>query len=450
MAKRGYLYECQSCGQKYSKWEGKCSACNEWNTIVEIVQEETRHLKKGSKAKQVLNLSEIGVSDTPRIFTGSKEMDRVLGGGLVKGASVLIGGEPGIGKSTLLLEMADRISKVKGQKVLYVTGEESLEQIKLRSDRLNISNDKLIVASETSLSKVVGSIEEIKPTMVIIDSIQAVYDEELSSPMGSFSQLRQTVSSIVEYSKPRDVSTFLIGHVTKDGMIAGPKLIEHMVDSVIYFEGEENINYRILRVIKNRFGPSNEVGIFEMSSDGLKDVENPSSFFISGRGVGQPGSVIGGIINGSRPILLEVQSLLSTSYLGMPRRTIVGYEANRVAMILAIMEKYLHHNFSTLDLYVNIVGGLKAQEPSMDLAVMVSIASGYLGKKLKEDYFVIGEVGLTGEIRKVPRVNERVAEADRVGFKYAIVPQQEYNKARGNIEIIKVKNIKEVFDAVFD
>ncbi len=450
MAKRSYLYECQTCGQKYSKWEGKCFACNEWNSIVEIKEEESRHVKKGNTSKHVLSLAEIGVSDTPRIFTGSKETDRVLGGGLVKGASVLIGGEPGIGKSTLLLELADRVSKINGQKVLYVTGEESLEQIKLRSDRLNISNDKLIVAAETSLSKVVSTIEDIKPAMVIIDSIQAIYDEELSSPMGSFSQLRQTVSSIVEYSKPRDISTFLIGHVTKDGMIAGPKLIEHMVDAVIYFEGEENINYRILRVIKNRFGPSNEVGIFEMSSDGLKDVDNPSSFFISGRGVGQPGSVIGGIINGSRPILLEVQSLLSTSYLGIPRRTVVGYEANRVAMILAIMEKYLHHSFSTLDLFVNIVGGLKAQEPSMDLAVMVSIASGYLGKKLKEDYFVIGEVGLTGEIRKVPRVHERIAEADRVGFKYAIMPHQECHKAKGDIKIIKVKNIKEVFDVVFD
>ena len=450
MAKRGYLYECQTCGQKYSKWEGKCSACNEWNTIVEITEEEDKHVKKGSKSKLVSTLSEIGISETPRIFTGSKEMDRVLGGGLVNGASVLIGGEPGIGKSTLLLELADRASKIKGQKVIYVTGEESLEQIKLRSDRLNISNDKLIIVSETSLSKVVGTIEDVKPTMIIIDSIQAVYDEELSSPMGSFSQLRQTVSSIVEYSKPRDISTFLIGHVTKDGMIAGPKLIEHMVDSVIYFEGEENINYRVLRVIKNRFGPSNEVGIFEMSADGLKDVDNPSSFFISGRAAGQAGSVVGGIINGSRPILIEVQSLLTTSYLGTPRRTVVGYESNRVAMLLAIMEKYLHHSFSTLDLFVNIVGGLKAQEPSMDLAVMVSIASGYLGKKLKEDYFVIGEVGLTGEIRKVPRVHERISEADRVGFKYAIMPQQECHKAKGDINIIKVKNIKEVFDAVFD
>ncbi len=449
MAKRGYLYECQACGQKYPKWEGRCTSCNEWNTIVEI-KEEKWSSTKPINSDQVSKLSDIGVSDTPRTLSGSKEMDRVLGGGLVKGASVLIGGEPGIGKSTLLLEFADRISLIKGQKVLYVTGEESLEQIKIRAGRLGIDNNELLLASDTSLSRVMSTIESVKPTLVIIDSIQAVYDEELSSPMGSFSQLRQTVSSVVEYCKPRDISSFLIGHVTKDGMIAGPKLIEHMVDAVIYFEGEENINYRILRTIKNRFGPSNELGIFEMSSEGLKDVDNPSSFFISERSSGQAGSVVGGIINGSRPLLIEVQSLLSTSYLGMPRRTVVGYEVNRVAMLLAIMEKYLHYSFSTLDIFVNIVGGLKVQEPSMDLAVMISVASAYLGKKLKQDYFIIGEVGLTGEIRKVPRISERILEAERTGFKYALIPDQDTKKLKGDIQIIKVKSIKEVFDAVLD
>lgn len=448
MSKNRSMYECQSCGQNYARWEGHCNACNEWNTIVEI-KEESLNIKKNVKPSNVVTLASIGISQTPRTSTGSKELDRVLGGGIVKGASVLIGGEPGIGKSTLLLELADRVCKVKPSKVLYVTGEESLEQIRLRADRLNINADNLLIAADTSLYKVLSTIQEISPTIVIVDSIQAIYDDDLKSPMGSFSQLRQTVASIIELSKSRDISTFLIGHVTKEGMIAGPKLIEHMVDAVIYFEGEENVNYRVLRTIKNRFGPSNEIGLFEMKSDGLSDVENPSSFFLSGRDVGHPGSVIGSIITGTRPILLEVQSLLSTSYITMPRRTVVGYEANRVAMLLAIMEKYFHYNFSNLDMFVNIVGGLKTQEPALDLAVMVSIASSYLGKKPKSDFVIIGEVGLTGEVRKIPRISERINEAHRIGFKSAIVPDQEHAPKSGH-DLIKVRNIKEVLDVIFE
>ncbi len=456
MAKKDYTYECQSCGQKLSKWEGRCYACNEWNTIVEI-KEESIQVRKGVKISTVLKLSEIGLSATPRISTGSKELDRVLGGGIVKGASTLIGGEPGIGKSTLLLELANRVCKIKGQKVLYITGEESLEQVRLRAERLNVTTESLLIAAETSLYRTLATINELEPTLIIIDSIQAIYDEELKSPMGSFSQLRQTVGSLVELAKSKNISTFLIGHVTKEGMIAGPKLIEHMVDAVIYFEGEENMNYRVLRTIKNRFGPSNEIGIFEMSATGLDDVENPSSFFLSGRSVDQPGSVVGGIITGSRPILIEIQSLMSTSYLAMPRRTVVGYEANRVAMLLAIMEKYFHYNFSNLDLFVNIVGGLKTQEPALDLAVMTAIASSYLGKKLNSDFFIIGEVGLTGEVRKIPRIVERVNEAERIGFKSAIIPHQEYahpkdkvKEKKTDLDVTRVKNIREVFDVVFN
>lgn len=457
MAKNNsYLYECQSCGQKFTRWEGRCFQCNEWNTIVEI-KEESINIKKGVKSLNVFKLSDVGLSDTPRISTGSKELDRVLGGGIVRGASMLVGGEPGIGKSTLLLELADRVCEVKGQKVLYITGEESLEQVKLRAERLNIKTENLLVASETSLYKVLGTINDLSPTLVIIDSIQAIYDEELKSPMGSFSQLRQTVGNIMELTKSRDISTFLIGHVTKEGMIAGPKLIEHMVDAVVYFEGDENMNYRVLRTIKNRFGPSNEIGIFEMKSTGLEDVENPSSFFLSGRSIDQPGSVVGGIITGSRPILIEIQSLMTTSYIAMPRRTVVGYEANRVAMLLAIMEKYFHYNFSNLDLFVNIVGGLRTQEPALDLAVMTAIASSYLGKKLNDDFFIIGEVGLTGEVRKIPRIVERINEAERIGFKSAIIPYQDYVDQKSKIKktsvdlgVTKVKNIREVFDVVFN
>jgi DNA repair protein RadA/Sms len=451
-----YLYECQSCGQKFTRWEGRCFQCNEWNTVAEIKDDAVK-TKKGVKPSNVLKLCDIGLSATPRISTGSKELDRVLGGGIVKGASVLIGGEPGIGKSTLLLELADRVCSIKGQKVLYITGEESLEQVRLRAERLNINTENLLIASETSLYKVLSTIDDMAPTILIIDSIQAIYDEELKSPMGSFSQLRQTVGSLLELTKSRDISTFLIGHVTKEGMIAGPKLIEHMVDAVIYFEGDENMNYRVLRTMKNRFGPSNEIGIFEMKATGLEDVENPSSFFLSGRSIDQPGSVVGAIITGSRPILIEIQSLITPSYIPMPRRTVVGYEANRVAMLLAIMEKYFHYNFSNSDLFVNIVGGLKTQEPALDLAVMTAIASSYLAKKPNSDFFIIGEVGLTGEVRKIPRIVERINEAERIGFKSAIIPQQEYVHPKAQAKEIKtdlavtmVKNISEVFDVVFN
>ncbi len=454
MSKNSIAYECNTCGQKFNKWEGKCYQCGEWNTIVEIVSDQSQSpIRKRNKASQVMMLNQIGSSKTPRITTGSKELDRVLGGGIVNGASVLIGGEPGIGKSTLLLELADRVCRDPNNTVLYVTGEESLEQIKLRAERLDVKTDSILIASETNLHSVLNTIEEVEPNVLIIDSIQTIYDEELKSPMGSFSQLRQTVASLVELAKSKDISSFLIGHVTKDGAIAGPKLIEHMVDAVIYFEGDDNINYRILRTLKNRFGPSNEIGIFEMSSAGLEDVENPSSFFLSGRDSAQAGSVVGSIITGSRPILLEVQSLLSTAYIAMPRRTVVGYEANRVAMLLAIMEKYFHYTFSNLDLFVNVVGGLKTQEPSLDLAVMVSIASSYLGKKLKNDIILIGEIGLTGEIRKIPRMNERIYEAERVGFKYAMVPHSDNKKpepTQSSLNLIKVKNIREVLDEILE
>lgn len=452
MAKSSTAYECNSCGQKFSRWEGKCFQCGEWNSVVEVVG-ETAIPRRHNKSANVLKLSQIGTTVTPRITTGSKELDRVLGGGIVKGASILIGGEPGIGKSTLLLELADRVSKDPKNKVLYVTGEESSEQIKIRAERLNVNREDLLIATETNLHSVLNTIEKVKPNILIIDSIQAIYDEELKSPMGSFSQLRQTVASLIELAKTKDIATFLIGHVTKDGAIAGPKLIEHMVDAVIYFEGDENINYRMLRTLKNRFGPSNEIGIFEMSSTGLEDVDNPSSFFISGRDVAQTGSVVGSIITGTRPILLEVQSLLSTAYIAMPRRTVVGYEANRVAMLLAVLEKHLHYNFSSLDLFVNVVGGLKTQDPALDLAVLASIASSYLNKKLKSDFIIVGEVGLSGEVRKIPRMSERINEAARIGFKSAIVPdhKNKMTELESNIklELVKIKNIKEVIDEIF-
>lgn len=448
MAKEKNIFECNSCGKTYSKWLGKCSTCGEWNTIVEIKEEKTS-LKKVSASK-TYKLSDIGSVDVPRFNTGSIELDRVLGGGIVKGATILLGGEPGIGKSTILLEVSN---KVNFKKVLYVSGEESLEQLKLRSERLGVTSSKLLLMAETSVLKVLKTIKEETPDLVIIDSIQAIYDSNLNSPMGSFSQLRQTVSTIVELVKQKNIPTFLVGHVTKEGMIAGPKLIEHMVDAVIYFEGDDNINYRVLRTIKNRFGPTNEIGLFEMTEKGLVDVENPSMFFISTRDKESKGSSVGCVIAGSRPILIESQSLLSSTYSAMPRRTIVGYDPNRVAMLLAIMEKFLHYSFSNLDLFVNIVGGIKISETSLDLSIILSIASSYLSKNFKEDYVFIGEVGLTGEIRPVPRTLEKVREAKRLGFKNVVIPKIKKQKTNSDLQsginLIQVKDIKEVFDVVF-
>jgi DNA repair protein RadA/Sms len=457
MGKATHLpFECMSCGRKYARWEGRCNSCGEWNTIQETKDTEVTAIKHGlsSKSKKitgidVYKLSEVSATKVPRLTTGSKEFDRVLGGGIVKGSAMLVGGEPGIGKSTLLLQTAQYLSEQYKSKILYVSGEESLEQLKIRAERLNINSPNIYLLTETSLLKAIAAIEQHKPFVCIIDSIQAIYDENLQSPMGSFSQLRQTVSILIELTKKYDIPTFFVGHVTKDGMIAGPKLIEHMVDAVVYFEGDENINYRMLRTIKNRFGPSNEIGIFEMKEAGLEDVTNPSAFFLAGRGKEHTGSFIGSIMTGTRPLLVEIQSLLSSSYLGLPRRTVIGYEANRVAMLLAILEKKFHYTFSNLDLFVNLVGGLKSQDPSLDLAVLSSISSSYLNRKANKDYYVIGEVGLTGEVRKVPRLTERLVEAERVGFKSAIIPKQALD-FKGDMDLIRVEQIEEVLDVLYE
>lgn len=438
------IYECQFCGKNYPKWEGKCAQCGEWNSLVEIkIDKKT----KKTNPSKIYNLKDIKGFDYPRISTLSPEFDRVLGGGLVNGSSILIGGEPGIGKSTLLLSICNNISK-SDKKILYVSGEESLEQIKLRADRLGVKALNLFLVSETSLDKVLKTIEENNPFLVVIDSIQAIYDEDIKSPMGSFSQLRQTVSKIIELVKSKNISSFLIGHVTKEGMIAGPKLIEHMVDGVIYFEGDSSIDYRMLRTVKNRFGSTNEIGLFEMTDKGLTDVLNPSSFFLSNTDIKSP---IGCVIEGSRPILIETQSLLSSSYAPMPRRTVVGYEANRVAMLLAIMEKFFNYNFSNLDLFVNLVGGLKTKDTSLDLSIITSIASNYLKKDLSSNYILIGEVGLNGEIRATPRVSEKINESIRVGFKNILVPSPKIDSLniKNDIKLIYVKNLTEVFNEIF-
>jgi len=421
LAKKDFFYECSECGKKYTRWQGRCSVCEAWNSIVEI-RADTKVLKKSSgKDIKIYSLNEIEGSENQRFSSCSSELDRVLGGGIVKGSAVLIGGEPGIGKSTLLLQIADKVSKTK-LKVLYVSAEESLEQVKLRADRIAPSSNNIKIVSLNSVWDLVSVLEKEKFDLIIVDSIQTVYDDSIVSPIGSFSQIRQTISVLIDITKRNNTACFFIGHVTKEGSIAGPKLIEHMVDCVIYFEGDDNINYRIIRAIKNRFGATNEVGIFEMKEEGLCDVNNASSFFISNNFL-KESLVVGSIMTGNRAIMVEIQSLINSSYIGIPRRTILGYENNRVAMLLAILEKYLHYNFSQSDVYINITGGLKSKDTALDLPILSSIIASYLHKKLNTSWFLLGELGLAGEVRSVSRIKERVAEASKLGFTNIIIPK---------------------------
>lgn len=447
MAKRDFLFECSECGKKYSRWEGKCSACEAWNTIVEIEADVKISKKASSKDVKIHRLSEVDTLNNQRFSSCSKELDRVLGGGIVKGSAVLVGGEPGIGKSTLLLQVADKVAK-SNLKVIYVSAEESIEQLKLRAVRLNADSDDIHIVAINSVWDLAALLEKTKYDLCIVDSIQTVYDESISSPIGSFSQIRQTISVLIELNKRRGTASFFIGHVTKEGSIAGPKLIEHMVDAVVYFEGDDNINYRIIRAIKNRFGPTNEVGIFEMKNNGLIDVLNPSSFFIS-ESSDKDHTVIGSIMTGNRPIMLEIQSLINSSYIGIPRRTIVGYENNRVAMLLAVLEKYLHYNFSQNDVFINITGGLKSKDTGLDLPVIYSTILSYLHKKNKNPVFLIGELGLAGEIRVVPRLQERVLEATRLGFKNIVVPKNSLDKnIFENFEIYEAKIVEDLLELI--
>lgn len=447
MSKKEFLYECSECGKKYSRWEGRCSACETWNSVVEIVNDIKISKKASSKELKTYKLSDVDSLNSQRFSSYSKELDRVLGGGIVIGSAVLVGGEPGIGKSTLLLQVADKVAKAK-LKVLYVSAEESIEQLKLRAIRLKVDSDDIVVVAMNSVWDLAALLEKTKFDLCIVDSIQAVYDESISSPVGSFSQIRQTISVLIELNKRRGTASIFIGHVTKEGSIAGPKLIEHMVDCVVYFEGDDNINYRIIRAIKNRFGPTNEVGIFEMKGSGLEDVLNPSSFFIS-NSIDKDLCVIGSIMTGNRPIMLEIQSLINSSYIGIPRRTIVGYENNRVAMLLAVLEKYLHYNFSQNDVYINITGGLKTKDTGLDLPIIYSIMLNYLHKKNQKPLFLIGEFGLAGEIRVVPRLQERVIEAKRLGFENIVVPYNTLDKKLfKDIKFYEAKRLEDLIDLI--
>ena len=444
MAKNKTIFVCSSCGNESAKWLGKCPACNEWNTFYEetIVKEKTTGNKFLAKAETV-KLKEVETNKYERYKTGYEELDRVLGGGLVQGSLVLIGGEPGIGKSTLILQICDKV-KVNGS-ILYVSGEESGSQIKMRADRLKIDNENIFFLGETSMQLIDESIEKIKPGLVIIDSIQTIYSDDITAAPGSVSQVREVTSKIMMTCKKQNITTIIIGHVTKDGNIAGPRVLEHMVDTVLYIEGERYFSYRVLRGVKNRFGSTNEVGLFEMREEGMVEIDNPSDIMISDREGNPSGSVIVATLEGTRTMLIEVQALVTPTAFGMARRTGIGVEFNRLVLLLAVLEKKAYLPLSNQDAYVNVVSGIKLDEPAADLAIALAVASSFKNISISKDLVAIGEVGLTGEIRSVSSIEKRVKEAERMGFKQCIIPESSKKqiKYKGNIEIIGVTNIKE-------
>jgi len=423
MAKLRSKYVCSECGYESSGWLGKCPSCLKWNTLVEEVYEEAarQDLKAADPSlPEIMPLSEIEIPETLRIKTGSDELDRVLGGGLVPASLILIGGEPGIGKSTLILQVCAHIAK--SGKVLYVSGEESISQIKLRADRLEAVSPSVFMVAETSFEKIEKTIEKEKPDFAVIDSIQTVYSEMLSSAPGSVSQVREVTARLLRIAKKNGITVFVVGHVTKEGAIAGPRVLEHMVDTVLYFEGERHQDFRILRAVKNRYGSTNEIGIFEMSSSGLRDVSNPSGLMLEGRAKGQAGSAVAGLIEGTRPILVEIQALVSPTSFGMPRRQATGMDYNRMTMLMAVLEKKVGMQLSSFDAYLNAAGGFRLDEPAADLGVVAAIASSFRNKAIDPSTVFIGEVGLTGEVRAVNQMEKRITECQRLGFRKIIIP----------------------------
>ena len=444
------IFVCNECGYESAKWMGKCPACNSWNTFFEeklsTKVESGKREKKIQEAPKPLN-SFIG-QDAKRTPTGYAELDRVLGGGLVKGSLVLVGGEPGIGKSTLILQLCD---KVKGEgKVLYVSGEESAEQIKLRADRLNIKNDDILFLGETDIDIIDQNIEELNPKLVIIDSMQTMYSEDISSAPGSVSQVREITSRIMKICKSRKITTIIIGHVTKDGNIASPRVLQHMVDTVLYIEGERYFSYRMIRGVKNRFGSTNEVGMFEMQEKGMVEITNPSSILISEREDNPSGSVVVATVEGTRPLLVELQALVTQSVFGLPRRTANGIDYNRLTLLVAVMEKKAGFMLGNQDVYLNVVGGLKVNEPALDLGIILATASSFKNVSIPKGVIALGEVGLTGEVRTINMMEKRLKEAERLGFKKCIIPENNKKllKESYKLDIIGVKNINEAMKAI--
>ena len=444
---------CQNCGYESAKWMGQCPGCKEWNTFVEELVDRkalsgSGKRKPASEAKPV-PLSSVVASNEERVSTNMKELDRVLGGGIVRGSLVLVGGDPGIGKSTLLLQVCRNLS-AQGQSVLYVSGEESLQQIKIRAERIGTFTDNLQLLCETNLDLIREVIERQKPQIVVIDSVQTMYNDSVGSAPGSVSQVREATSVLMQIAKGMDISIFIVGHVTKEGVVAGPRVLEHMVDTVLYFEGDRHESYRILRGVKNRFGSTNEIGVFEMRAEGLAEVENPSEYMLSGKPADASGSVVACSVEGTRPILLEIQALICHSYFHNPRRTATGTDFNRVNLLLAVLEKRLGMQLSDCDAYVNIAGGIRMNEPAIDLGIVLAIISSKLDLTIDEKTICFGEVGLSGEVRGVTMAEQRVAEAAKLGFKRCILPSVCLGAAKGvkGSELVGVSNVREALEAI--
>lgn len=437
------VYFCQNCGHEESKWLGQCPMCKEWNTFAEEKVVSIKGQKSsGEKQVQAVTLSSVTTDEDERMKTELVELDRVLGGGIVPGSLVLVGGDPGIGKSTLLLQVCQKLSAM-NKKVLYISGEESLKQIKLRANRMGEFSENLYLLCETSLNLIQTAIEREKPDVVVIDSIQTMYNEEIGSAPGSVSQVRESANVFMQLAKGMNIAIFIVGHVTKEGTVAGPRVLEHMVDTVLYFEGDRHASYRILRGVKNRFGSTNEIGVFEMRKEGLVEVENPSEFMLSGKPENASGSVVACAMEGTRPMLMEIQALVCKSNFGMPRRTAAGIDYNRVNLLMAVLEKRVGLPLSGYDAYVNIAGGIRMNEPAVDLGIIMAVASSYKNRPVSEDTIVFGEVGLSGEVRAVTMPEQRVAEAKKLGFKVCVVPEVSL-KSIGKVEGIEVIGVKSV------
>ena len=459
MPKPKVVYVCSSCGNESTKWNGKCPYCGEWNTLEE--KEYTAPVRSGKSGLSAVRqtspvsddklrkLSEIDINEDVRYSTGLSELDRVLGGGLVKGSIVLIGGEPGIGKSTLLLQICQYMGKE--HSILYVSGEESTRQIKLRADRLGVDTENLYLISMTDCDSICATAVSKRPDMVIIDSIQTMLLDGINSGSGSISQVRECTNMFMKTAKSEEIPFFIVGHVNKDGAIAGPKVMEHIVDTVLYFEGERHLSYRILRAVKNRYGSTNEIGVFDMQDKGLCEVENPSLMLLSGRPKGVSGSCITCVMEGSRPILADVQALVTKSGYSVPRRTATGYDFSRMAIIIAVMEKRAGLFFGTLDVYINVVGGLKLDDPAADLAVAMSLYSGLMDIPISGKTAAFGEIGLGGEVRNVSYITQRLREAERLGFESCVVPKlsmRNINPDSYKMTIIPVSSVKQAFSLI--
>ncbi|MFC7442694.1 DNA repair protein RadA [Laceyella putida] len=449
MAKKKTKFVCQDCGYESAKWMGRCPGCGAWNSMVEEMESKGAHIpgtgiKIRDKHEKATPITQVEKLDQPRSDTGIKELNRVLGGGLVPGSFILVGGDPGIGKSTLLLQATHELAK-RGLSILYVSGEESTEQIRLRAERLGALSDHLLVASETNLTAIELLMEENKPKLMVIDSIQTMFHPEVMSAPGSVSQVRECTGTLMRWAKDRGMAIIIVGHVTKAGAIAGPRMLEHMVDCVLYFEGERHHSYRVLRAVKNRFGSTNEIGVFEMKENGLTEVENPSEMFLSGRPVGAPGTAVAASMEGTRPVLIELQALVAPTSFATPKRMATGVDHNRVTMIMAVLEKRLGFFMQNQDAYINVVGGVRLDEPAVDLAMAISLASSFRDVSTSAHDLFIGEVGLTGEVRGVSRIEQRVAEAANMGFRRVVIPEKNrrgWTPPKG-VELIGVETLEE-------